>query len=95
MRKGTIQQLFSEVMLMEGNLRRSEALALLKPHFETLPRDKLYQLWVEVWQSRVERTRSDLLWDIQAFAPVVSILGGERAVMETLRAIQDVCRWWP
>jgi hypothetical protein len=33
--------------------------------------------------------------DLTALAPVILALGGDEALMETARAIQDVGRWWP
>jgi len=33
--------------------------------------------------------------DLIALVPVLTALGGAEAVAETIRAIQDVGRWWP
>ena len=41
------------------------------------------------------RTRKDLLSDLDALVPAIARLGGEKAIAETFRAIQDVGRWWP
>jgi hypothetical protein len=41
------------------------------------------------------RSRSELLADLAALAPVIAALGGPEAIAETCRAIEDVGRWWP
>ena len=41
------------------------------------------------------RSRRDILSDLQVLSPVIADLGGENAVTEIFRAIQDVGRWWP
>jgi hypothetical protein len=33
--------------------------------------------------------------DLGALAPLIASLGGEQAIAETARAVQDVARWWP
>jgi hypothetical protein len=39
--------------------------------------------------------RQDPLVDILALTSVILALGGQKALLETVRAIQDVGRWWP
>jgi hypothetical protein len=56
---------------------------------------EFYSVWYETLQILAARTRQDLLIDIQALGPVIAKLGGEEAIAETFRAIQDVGRWWP
>jgi transcriptional regulator with XRE-family HTH domain len=41
------------------------------------------------------RTREDLLCAIRNSVPTIIALGGNQAIEETFRAVQDVCRWWP
>ena len=54
-----------------------------------------FPLWCEALHGLASRTRRDLMADLQALTPVVDKLGGSEAVGETVRAIQDVGRWWP
>jgi len=72
-----------------------EALAGLAPHLAQLPRPALYPLWEETLPLLACRARRGLLADLRALAPVMVALGGEKAVGEAFRAIQDVGRWWP
>ena len=74
---------------------RANALAGLAPRLAELPRPDLYRLWNEILPLLARRTRPDLLADLRALVPVIHALGGEEAIAETARAIQDVARWWP
>jgi hypothetical protein len=74
---------------------RVGALTGLAPHLVKLPNNDLLGLWQETLLCLACRTRKDLLADIRALAPVIHKLGGEEAIAETFRAIQDVGRWWP
>ena len=74
---------------------RAEALAALAPRLAELPRPALYPLWDETLPLLARRTRPDLLADLRALVPVIHALGGEAAIAETARAIQDTARWWP
>jgi hypothetical protein len=80
---------------------RARALPALVPRLATLPRPGLSRLWLEqqdganLLRFLARCTRADLLADLRALAPVIAALGGEEAVAETFRAIQDVGRWWP
>ena len=74
---------------------RSQALAGLAPRLRELPPEILYRLWEETLRFLITHTRSDLLFDLEALAPVLMALGGGAAVAETIAAIQDVGRWWP
>jgi len=55
----------------------------------------LYALWRETLPVLATHTRGDLLSDLHALIPAIYALGGEEAIAETFRAIQDVGRWWP
>jgi len=74
---------------------RARALAALAPRLAELPRPALYPLWDKTLPVLARRTRPDLLADLQALVPVIHALGGEAAITETARAIQDVAHWWP
>jgi len=74
---------------------RTIILAGLAPRLAALPTVTLYSMWPDTLHVLATRTRQDLLADIHALSPVIARLGGQEAVAETFRAIQDVGRWWP
>jgi hypothetical protein len=80
---------------IEWESARAQALAALAPRLAELPRPALYPLWDKTLPVLARRTRPDLLADLQALVPVIHALGGEAAITETARAIQDVAHWWP
>jgi len=80
---------------IEWESARAEALAALAPRLAELPRPALYPLWDETLPLLARRTRPDLLADLGDLVPVIHALGGEAAIAETARAIQDTARWWP
>jgi hypothetical protein len=80
---------------IEIKWNRAEALAGLAPHLAALPCSTLYSLWRKTLPVLSTRTRRDLLSDLRALTPLIFALGGETAITETFRAIQDVDRWWP
>jgi hypothetical protein len=73
----------------------ARALTALPPRLAELSRRALYPLWDKTLPRLARRTRPDLLADLGALVPVIHALGGEAAIAETARAIQDVVRWWP
>jgi hypothetical protein len=80
---------------------RARALSDLASSLAALPLTSLAHLWLEdqkggnLLHALARRPRRDLLSDIRTLAPVIAALGGPEAVAETVRAIQDVGRWWP
>jgi hypothetical protein len=72
-----------------------DILTALAPRLAELPRPTLYRSWDGTLPLLDRRTRRDLLADLQALVPVIHALGGEAAIAETARAIQDIARWWP
>ncbi|MGB9800252.1 MAG: hypothetical protein ACPLUL_09185, partial [Thermanaerothrix sp.] len=75
--------------------RRAKVLSALAAHRALLSHPVLYPLWAETLPILASRTRTDLLSDLPALIPLIHALGGEQAIVETFRAIQDVGRWWP
>ncbi len=80
---------------IQDEKRRSEAMAALAPRLAKLPRAELYRLWIETILVSATRKRESLLWDLGALLPMIAALGGSEAMADTVRAIQDVGRWWP
>ncbi len=59
------------------------------------PSATLHLFWHSLLPILARRTRQDMLANIGVLAPTIVTLGGEEAIAETFRAIQDVGRWWP
>jgi hypothetical protein len=74
---------------------RAKALAGLTPYVKQLPVIVLYSLWCETLRNLAARPRPDLLSDIQALAPVITVLGGNEALVATVQAIIEVGKWFP
>jgi hypothetical protein len=80
---------------MADGAERSRALAALAPRLEELDAAALRPVWERVLLHSTSRSRAGLLLDLAALHPVIMKLGGQEAVAETCRAIEDVGRWWP
>ena len=89
--------LLSEALILarkiENRDARAQALAALASRLAELPIRDLYPLWDETLRYLARRTRDDLITDLEALEPIIRALGGEEAIIETRRAIQDVTRW--
>ena len=88
-------KLLARVRTIEDADDRMITLAGLAHQLIALQPATLYPLCQEALRTLAMRTRRDFLADIRALAPVIHKLGGEQAIAETFRAIQDVGRWWP
>lgn len=74
---------------------KGEGLHGLAPHLTKLPVPTLRPLWYDMLPNLARGTRADLLVHLRALLPVILALGGQEAIAETFRAIQDVGLWWP
>jgi len=74
---------------------RARVLIDLAPHLAKLSPSALYPLWCEALHILANRSRQDLLANLQSLAPIISVLGGSEAIVETSRAILEVGHWWP
>jgi hypothetical protein len=74
---------------------RAEVLAELGPCLGKFSPTTCYDLWRETIHVSACGARMDLLSDLGVLEPVIFALGGEKAIAETFRDIQDVGRWWP
>jgi hypothetical protein len=89
------QQALEAAQIIEYSYDRARALAGLAPHLAKLPPPTLYSLWGKTLPLLAAHTRNDLLDDLRALLPVLMALGGEPAVAEVFRAVQDIGQWWP
>jgi hypothetical protein len=90
-----LQEALAAARTIQGERDRTSTLAQLAPYLAQFPLSNLYLLWQETLPILATCTRGDFLAKLGALELVVSILGGEQALTETLCAIQDVGRWWP
>jgi hypothetical protein len=90
-----VKEALAEVPEVDDGSTRTRALAMMTPYFASLPRDTLHSTWCKMLPVLACDTRSFLVQDVGALAPVIDAMGGEEAVAEALRAIQDIGRWWP
>jgi hypothetical protein len=81
--------------LSGGSSDRRETLTKLAQGMQRLDYPKCYALWRQTLRDLATQNRADLLSDLQAFAPVILTLGGEKALTEVMQAITDVGRWFP
>jgi hypothetical protein len=100
-RVGVLGEALAAARAIDDEGSRAGALAEMTVYLEALPDDDLVSFWLmefdglNLLHSLARRQRRDLLSDLSALAPILSALGGAEAVAGTLRAIQDVGRWWP
>ncbi|MDW8373907.1 MAG: AAA family ATPase [Planctomycetota bacterium] len=74
---------------------RAAALAALAPHLAALPAPLRYRCLAETLPLLARRPRPQLLADLRALMPLITVICGEEAAGEMFRAMQDVARWWP
>jgi len=94
-REQVLREALAKAQAIQDVDNRVGVLAGLALRLAELSPASLYPLWCATLPLLARRTRQDLLADIFLLAPIIAALGGEEAVVETFRAVQDVGRWWP
>jgi hypothetical protein len=79
----------------EDNATRSQALEAVATGLRALPTQEVSSWWTENLSQLAAQVRRDFLYDLGALVPVIAALGGSEALTRTVRAVQDVGRWWP
>lgn len=74
---------------------RVQVLAALALNLKHLPVVRLYSLWGQTLHTLSMRTRSNLLSDIRALAPLIAALGEKEALVATIQAVIEVGKWFP
>lgn len=92
---GTLIEALGLAKTSPSSSTRREGLASLSPDLSRLARSQLMGLWQELLPVLAARPREELLPDLGALMPVISVLGGRTALMDTAQAVLDVGRWWP
>ena len=94
-RTALLQEALAAARALGDESSRAQVLTELARRLAELPCLNIYLLWQETLPMIATRSRAQFLADLLALEPVLSSLGGEQALGETVSAIQDVCRWWP
>ena len=92
---GQLQAMMKVVQGIKISSERAEALAHIAPRLAELSIEDLYPLWCNTLHVLSGHVRKDLVADLAALSPVIVRLDGTSALRETVKAIQDVGRWWP
>ena len=93
--EGLLGEALAAAQEIEDEKTRVEALVSLAPGLKNSPLSNLYPIWHEILTILARRERARLFHNLGRLWPVIARLGGEKAVVETCKAIQDVGRWWP
>lgn len=94
-KSGVLKKAINTISEIEDEDLREQGLVEIVPYLLELKPSNLHSIWSEMLHTSSQKTRSGLLSDIGALVPIILALGGEEALLETARAIQDVGRWWP
>ena len=74
---------------------RADALVALSKRLPVLPKADLYHIWRDTLRLLAGRSRTDLLWDLGASAPVARALGVENTPAVAIGMLDRIIRWWP
>jgi hypothetical protein len=94
-KSGVLKKAINTISEIEDEDLREQGLVEIVPYLLELKPSNLHSMWSEMLHTSSQKTRSGLLSDIGALVPIILALGGEEALLETARAIEDVGRWWP
>lgn len=87
-----LPEVLKTVQYIEYEQDRAKALKALVPRL--VDTADCFDLWKDLLHALSYRTRPHMLTDLITLTPVILALGGEDALAETAKAIQDVARWW-
>jgi hypothetical protein len=74
---------------------RHRAMSAVATQLTRLPVHIVQNLWNKWFEIKASYARDDLITDYVALIPVINQLGGNDAILELYKAIEDVERWWP
>lgn len=92
------QQLQNALLITQRSrygIDRANQLALLTPRLTELFPATLYSLWRHRLHFSAQYSREELVEELSALAPIVSKLGGSKALVETCHTILEMGQWWP
>jgi hypothetical protein len=89
-----LAKIFPEVLPKALNAAPFQALEALAPYLAQISTPELANFWQQALRVSCLGTRQDLLQDITALAPVISVLGNSTGSKRVVSSIQRVCRWW-
>lgn len=92
---GYLQETLSLLLQIDDNSYLPDAIHALTPCLLQFPALERFDLWRKLLHNLANRSRVDLCDDLETLSSLIYALGGQEAVEETYRALQDVGRWWP
>ena len=83
-----------DLLAKESTRPRSVLAAFVGP-LRTLPRARLHPLWRQTLHALAPLNRTQTLEYMRSLGPLVTALGGQAAVGELVRAVDETGDWWP
>jgi len=91
-----LRSLVEATLKMKGkNIIQMRGFQILGRLLTRLPNDQIYPSWCAIWSCFRDDMRQDVFWYLRGLMPAVHRLGGQAAVDETFRAVENVRQWWP
>ena len=75
--------------------RRSDMIKRLAPWIVKRLASDTNSIMQKFLRKLASHSRKDTYSEIAAVAPVISAIGGKKALLQTNEAMKDVARWWP
>jgi hypothetical protein len=94
LRSEVIREAFATAQKIDDTSERNSALRISISALKELSSQALGTSWSQILRVLSNRKREELLRDMEALAPAISLLGGAEGVEKTMQAIEDVGRWW-
>lgn len=89
-----IREAFATAQKIDDTSDRNSALRISISALKELSSQALGTSWSQILRVFSNRKREELLRDMEALAPAISLLGGAEGVEKTMQVIEDVGRWW-
>jgi hypothetical protein len=94
LRSEVIREAFATAQKIDNTSERNSAIRISVSALKELSSQALGNSWSQILRVLSNRKREELLSDMEALAPAISLLGGAEGVEKTMQAIEDVGRWW-
>jgi hypothetical protein len=82
------------VLNVKNKFDRLQPIEILASRISAFRPEDLLSGWYRVLPLVSRRERSELLFDISALAPIITILGGMKAIEQIIESILNVGHWW-
>ncbi len=87
--------LATTVRSMKNERYQVETVVGLANFLAELPLVELYTIWSRVIHTLAHYTRQQFLLDLPHLSPIISTLGGTKAITEIDITVQEIRKWWP